>query len=218
MGPESEQTQSSKLYYIPIVHTNVDMGKLGELIQRANVRKIGKSGWKQKLEIIEKYWMEIKKIVTNVVEADRKIRLYQDGLPVCGREVEIVKDLANAGSLNYQLLLDLMQKGATIMGTESADLLIKEYQLAKNMLPAIESNETFRFNTRQRDLSDTLLEKRDRFIADRINRTLCPKEIGILFIGMLHSLTKWLNKDILVINPTESLISYTKKGVSDEGG
>jgi hypothetical protein len=49
--------------------------------------------------------------------------------------------------------------------------------------------------------TDTLLERRDRFIASRIDATLEPEETGILFIGALHSVALYLNPDIQVIYP-----------------
>ena len=50
-------------------------------------------------------------------------------------------------------------------------------------------------------LRDTLLERRDRYVADRINRTLGAGETGILFMGMLHEVTRSLEPDIQVVYP-----------------
>ncbi len=127
-----------------------------------------------------------------------KLRIYQDGLPVCGREAEIVMELAGAGSPNHELLRNLIEKGATVMGTESPDLLVEEYQLIKHSLPGR------RFQDgagRKAALGRSLLEKRDKYIADRINRTLGPGEVGVIFIGMLHSVQKYLAPDIEVVHP-----------------
>ena len=54
---------------------------------------------------------------------------------------------------------------------------------------------------RQQQMRDTLLEKRDHFVADRINRTLGAGECGILFMGMLHEAAKYLDSDIDVVYP-----------------
>src|SRR5262249_55932565 len=59
----------------------------------------------------------------------RKARLYQDGLPACGLEEKIVRDLAMQGVPNYRILLKLMERGATLEGTEDPDLLRTEYEL-----------------------------------------------------------------------------------------
>ena len=58
------------------------------------------------------------------------MRVYQDGLAVCGHEQKIVSELAGAGNRNHALLLKLQAQGATLMGTESPELLVEEYQLA----------------------------------------------------------------------------------------
>ena len=47
-----------------------------------------------------------------------RVKVYQDGLPVCGKELEIVRDIANSGGRNHQLLLKLIHEGATLMGAE----------------------------------------------------------------------------------------------------
>jgi len=45
-----------------------------------------------------------------------------------------------------------------------------------------------------------LLKRRDEYIAGRFNKTLRAGETGLIFLGMLHSLGGWLNKDFRVIN------------------
>ena len=104
-----------------------------------------------------------------------------------------------AGGENHRFLLELMQKGATITGTESAELLLQEYQLAREMLVSLEACLPPPRAPRQSESSKTLLEKRDRFIASRISQTLRPRETGLAFLGMLHSLERLLPDDIELI-------------------
>ena len=127
-----------------------------------------------------------------------KLRIYQDGLPVCGREAEIVMELAGAGSPNHELLRNLIEKGATVMGTESPDFLVEEYQLIMHSQPGPRLQAGA---GKKAVLGRSLLEKRDKYIADRINRTLGPGEVGVIFIGMLHSVQKYLAPDIEVVHP-----------------
>jgi len=130
-----------------------------------------------------------------------RVRLYQDGLPICGREEEIVRELAAKGSRNHSLLLRLMEKGATIMGTESPEMLIEEFERVKR---SIGGRNPGRMKNRQSDArgsDDILLRRRNQFIAHRINTTLQPGETGILFLGMLHALEHLLDKDIQVVYP-----------------
>ena len=87
------------------------------------------------------------------------------------------------------------------MGTESPDLLLEEYQLVQQVLSAQGLGEVERVQARQESLSQYLLERRDRYIAERMNETLGEGETGILFLGMLHALQKHLAKDIQVHYP-----------------
>ena len=92
----------------------------------------------------------------------------------------------------------LMNAGATVMGTESLELLLQEYELAKRDLGAARPLGLKASDKAQRA---SLLSRRDRFIAERINNTLLPGEIGIIFLGMFHCLEPWLEKDIEVVYP-----------------
>ncbi len=200
--PQGATTGNSSrtLIYLPIVHTQADMGALQESAARAALEKLGWAGLSRKTAAVEKIWTEIEAAIDALVLPFNRVRLYQDGLPVCGREVEIVTELAQAGSRNHQLLLRLMARGAVLMGTESADLLVQEYQLAKQSLTARPPRAAGAAASR-RALSDVLLKRRDRFMAQRINDTLKCGETGILFLGMLHALEGYLNQDIQVICP-----------------
>ena len=192
------------LLYIPIVHTETDMGNLGGLVSKANLKKLGLLGWKQKRAQVSRVWTYIEEALARRMPRGRTIRLYQDSLPVCGREADIVRDLGGKGSRNHQLLLRLMEKGAVLMGTESAELLLEEYELAKMTIAEEVITPAAETESRQEVLSDLILKQRDRFIADRINNTLLAGETGILFIGVLHSLDELLAPDIRVERLFES--------------
>jgi hypothetical protein len=151
-------------------------------------------------------WAEIEGFIEHSEFCYERVRLYQDGLPVCGRELEIVADLAKKGSLNHRLLQQLIEKGASLMGTESAELLLEEYERAKVAArSAIAGHSRGSRGSRPSGRgpaslpADTLLSRRDGFIAARINSTLREGETGILFLGMLHSLDNLLAEDIEVV-------------------
>lgn len=200
--PNAEDSER-KLIYIPIIHTESDMGTLSQSVRLAALRRVGLAGWRRKVNLIDHLWTEIEKVITNLSLSYGKVRLYQDGLPVCGREVKIVREVAGTGSRNYQLLLYLMEKGAPIMGTESPELLVEEYEMTKKLLAGGTKNRTGEISGEwpRRSLMDSLLERRDQYIAERINTTLGPGETGILFLGGLHSLGNRLDKDIRIIYP-----------------
>jgi len=191
---------SRTLVYLPIVHTQADMGALKESVARATLEKIGRAGLSRKTAAIDRIWIDLEGVIDALDLSFDRVRLYQDGLPVCGREAEVVTELAQAGSRNHQLLLRLMARGAILMGTESGDLLVEEYQLARQSLTARPPRAAGPA-ARRRALSEALLQRRDQFMAQRLNDTLKPGETGILFLGMLHSLEQYLHQDIRIIYP-----------------
>jgi hypothetical protein len=189
------------LIVIPIIHTETDMGTLARAIRRITIRRVGRRGWKRNADVIGQMWLDIRSAVGRWKLPWKTVRLYQDGLPQCGREAEIVTELAGAGSTNHQLLLELMKQGATLMGTESPDLLVEEYRLIKQMIAAKTPEDTAKLQARHVAKSRSLLGRRDQYIATRVNESLRPGETGILFLGMLHSLGSHLAKDIRVTYP-----------------
>lgn len=191
---------SRTLIYLPIVHTQADMGSLRESVARVTLEERGHAGLARKTAAIDKIWTAIEAAIDLLALPFDMVRLYQDGLPVCGREAEIVTQLAQAGSRNHQLLLSLMERGAALMGTESGDLLVEEYQLAKQSLSG-RPPRSAGVAAERRACRDVLLQRRDQFIAQRINETLNRGETGILFLGMLHSLERHLPPDVKEIYP-----------------
>jgi hypothetical protein len=179
------------LIYLPIIHSQEDLGGMGEAIRRATTRRLGQRGFHHKTRVIAERWTRIARVLDNLKLDYPKVRLYQDGLPVCGREAELVTQLARTGSRNFRLLQELQDKGAVLMGTEAPELLQQEYELARAGAgsPAAPV------------ITQALLQARDRFIAQRINDTLNAGETGILFLGLLHQPEAFLNRDIRVLYP-----------------
>ena len=124
-----------RLLYIPIIHTSADLGSLSALVQTHYAKVCGKAGWNQREELVEALWSDIEANLDALRLDARKTRIYQDGLPVCGFEERIVRELAKAGSSNHQLILRWLDRGAVLMGTEDAGLLLEEYELQKRRLP-----------------------------------------------------------------------------------
>jgi len=198
----AQENPGRTLIYFPIVHTAADMGALRESVQQATLRKFGRKTLKRKTDLINELWEKIGNKIEELALNYENVRLYEDGLPICGKESKIVSELAEAGSPNHRLLLRLVERGAKLMGTESSELLMKEYGLIKQMMidgtirgiGKISSSST-------RRLGKEILIKRDRFIADRIAQTLWPGETGMLFLGALHEFEGRLPKDIRVVYP-----------------
>jgi hypothetical protein len=204
---------SRTLFYFPIVHSQSEMGALGQSIMKVTQQKLGRRVWRRKVDLVGRFWSSIEDIVFKNLSLPYALtRVYQDGLPVCDKEEEIVADIARMGSPNHRLLLRLKEKGAMIMGTESAELLIEEYQLAKKILEVKDARAAMKIEAKQKVASNLLLEKRDAFIAARIAGTLQAGETGILFLGMLHNPVARLPADIQVLCPLGGLLTKGATG------
>ena len=189
-----------RLIWVPIIHTPEDLGSALEAVRRHYIRKVGKRKWDEHLRTVEDLWRVIQERIEALHLDYDKVHLYQDGLPVCGHEEAIVSDLAAKGSLNHRILVDLMARGATLSGTESPELLIREYTLARQLLDSLGTSARANTIATQQKRGKDVLHQRDAFIAERIGQTLQPGETGLVFLGMLHSLKGRLPADIQLVH------------------
>jgi len=179
-----------RLIYVPIVHSEADFGSLTHSLRKRYIDRFGLSGWRERIRGIDALWQEIRSRVLALEIDFHKLQVYQDGLPVCGRKLEIVRDLAQQGSKNHRLLVELAERGAAIMGTEDAQLLVEEYLRLRDGLEGDGGTAE-----RASSAEDTL-SRRDLYIAKRITETLGEGETGLLFIGLLHRVDEKLNQDM----------------------
>ena len=185
-----------RLIHIPIIHTSADLGSLSESVRAHYAKVCGKASWSQREQIVQALWTEIERNLDALHLDGQKTRIYQDGLPICGFEERIVRELAKAGSSNHQLILRLLDQGAVLMGTEDSQLLMEEYEMQKQHL----AQEAGKSATpeEQGNRMDRVLKARDSFIAERIATTLQEGEVGLLFLGALHRLDAIRSTDIRV--------------------
>jgi hypothetical protein len=176
-----------KLFHIPIIHTPEDLGNHITEVKKQYVARYGINKWEEHIDAVEKFWRELNITLLNLPVDYKMVKLYQDSLPLCDHETEIVESLAQDGNRNYRLLLDLVKKGAVIVGTEDPALLIAEREKL-NKMGVIGMSNSY----------DELMKLRDEYIAQRINSTLKGSEIGFLFIGALHKVVDKLPVDIKV--------------------
>lgn len=179
------------LLYFPIIHSPEDLGSLNKTASDLRTEEQEK----KYLDAIEHFWGMVETTIESLDLDYGKLKLYQDGLPICGKEKEIVTDVAKAGSKNYQLLELLESKGAIVMGTESPELLVKERDLIIQLLKPDKPTPSILIAAKN------ILDSRDSFIAKRIDKTLQDDEMAILFIGLSHEIDTKLPKDIVVIHP-----------------
>jgi hypothetical protein len=188
-----------RLIQIRIVHAPSDMGSMKEGLEKESVAKVGRKRWEENLRKIDTFWDEVEKEIEDLRLDYTKVRIFQDGLPTGGELGErIVRETAEKGSRNYQIVMKLMESGATIEATESTQLLLKEYEFIKAMVSAPTEDERLDAIHRYDQVKDDLISERDTFIARAIDDALKDGEIGILFIGAAHNVLPKLPKDIQV--------------------
>ena len=206
-----------RLLHIPIIHGPADMGSARNTLRCAYAERGGEDIWEKSRSAIAEFWDAVERAVDNLRLDCRKARLYQDGLPVCGLEEKIVRDLAMQGVPNHRILLKLMERGATLEGTEHPDLLRTEYALIMNPVPG--ANDAGRTDRARAGQFRELLDQRDRFIARRIDVTLAQDETGILFLGAMHRAPERLPDSIGVVSLPQMLRSQmaSANGVPDPG-
>src|SRR5208283_4021143 len=79
-GAYNPESSERTLIYIPIIHTQADMGALSEAIQRLKVKKLGHKGWERNVNLVNKLWAQIEIAIESLALPYDRVRLYQDGL------------------------------------------------------------------------------------------------------------------------------------------
>ena len=179
------------LILLQIIHSPSDLGSLsaaaGSSRDEAETRLY--------LEAVEQFWTVVDTVIEGMNLNYKQLKVYQDSLPVCNVVDKIVSDVAASGSKNYALLKTLQEKGATLMGTESPDLLAQEKTLMTDVLLSPYHN------SESTEKAKHLLSQRDMYIGQRINESLADEEMGLIFVGLMHNIEPHISSDIVVIKP-----------------
>jgi hypothetical protein len=102
------------------------------------------------------------------------------------------------GSKNYEIIFNLLNRGAEVVSTEDMALLQEEYghiiRIMKAKTPYQKKLAYKEYESRK----SQLVVERDCFIARTIDETLRDGEVGLLFLGAYHDVTPHLALDIVV--------------------
>jgi hypothetical protein len=173
------------LIYIPILHTSADLGSLSKEVTQRGVAAVGEEAWAQHRQTVAGFWRSVGEYCDGIDVTGMKI--YQDGMVADGEVARrIVEDTARAGSLNYQLVQKLLERGASLVKTEDWGLVKQEYDSLLALTRAQSLRSKLFALAKHKLAKGSLLARRDAFMAARINETLQGGETGILFIGALH--------------------------------
>ena len=186
-----------RLLYIPIIHSEADLGRVGEAFAQKSAAMVGDQRWVLHQETVHQFWEVIRDFFVSI-DPDQ-LKVYQDGLAADGAMGRrIAEKAAERGSKNYRLILELLGRGAELRKTEDPVLRLQEYE---NIIRAVEKGAVGELSpTAQQDRlrKDCLTKERDRSMAETIGATLQEGEIGAFFVGAEHDVATRLPVDISV--------------------
>ena len=192
------------LIYVPIIHSVADMGSLGEELKRKSVSGLGENLWQKHVDAVKGYWEAIESYFENIDIYVKGIKIFQDGMFVDGEMgMKLIGDGVKSGSKNSEIVLKLINRGAILIKTEDFKMVKDEYDGLQLIIKSKSNVKKLIQLLRYKMLKPIFLRRRDRFIAETIDKTLEPNETGILFIGAYHNVMKRLPKDITVIELKE---------------
>ena len=186
-----------KLLFVPIIHTEADLGSAAPVINRRSASLCGEQRWARHKTVVSEFWQRMEDYLSNIEATNLKI--YQDGL-LAGGELgrKIVEEGARRGSKNYEIILDLIKRGAEIRTTEDASLLKEEYEHISRLTQAKSPAPGTPAHMEYESHKERLTNERDKFVARTIDETLGEGEVGILFMGSYHDVISHLAPDIVV--------------------
>lgn len=190
--------QMRRLLYIPIIHTDVDLGDLATGIEERAKALLGDSNMRKHKEIVNLYWQAVVDYWQgkNVVG----LKIFQDAMATDGALGQnIVKSLADKGSPNYKILAQLIEHGAILVKTEDPEPLKEEYFLMRELTKNKSFSESVSALQQYQRRKDTLLKARDASIITSITEHLKEGETGVCFLGAEHQIVARLPKDIEII-------------------
>ena len=186
------------LIYVPIIHTSADLGSLAKEVTKRGIADLGEDFWEKHRKTVEVFWNTISNYFDSMMDVTG-MKIYQDGMVAeAGMGQEIVTEIAKLGSKNYEIISKLLKKGATLVKTEDFNLVKEERdKLLKITQAKGIVNKIIGF-AKYKLTKNRLLNKRDKFIAKKIDETLARGDRGVLFIGASHNIKKRLPKNILI--------------------
>jgi len=186
-----------RLIYVPITHTNADMGSLASALDQSTAAVCGEERWERHKATAAKFWQMVSDYL-KTLDAE-SLKVYQDGFVSDGDlGKKIVEEGVRRDSKNYEIILNLLNRGAEIVSTEDMVLLQEEYGYISRIMKAKTPSQRRLAYKEYESRKSQLSMKRDSFIARAINETLKDGEVGLLFVGAYHDVIPHLAKDIAV--------------------
>jgi len=203
-----------RLLYIPIIHTDVDLGSLATSIDKRAKALLGDSTVRKHKETIDLYWQ----VIADYWQGKNVVgwKIFQDAMAADGVVGQnIVQNLAEKGSANYKILAQLMAHGAILVKTEDPEPLKEEYYLTRELT----KNRAFSGPALQQyqRRKNALLQARDAYIMKSISENLNEGETGVCFLGAEHQLTLPKDIDFIALKDPAKVRAYSQRFRSNNG-
>lgn len=199
-----KKLNNRKLIYIPVIHSGTDMGTIADDISRKGIAELGDETWQSHIRTVDKYWDVIALFCEELKIEINGMNIYQDGMVTDGEiAMKIIEDSVKMGSRNYEIVSNLIARGARIVRTEDYNFVKKELELYKSILATDSLLKKLIKILLIKAKRYFLMKKRDAFIAASINQTLNAGATGLIFLGAYHHILDKLPDDIEIIQIKE---------------
>jgi hypothetical protein len=177
--PEAEKFQKGrKLIFVPLLFAPYD-----------NETEL------QKLH--NKYWQQVKEQIENLESKLMDVtRIYHEFICIEGDEGVKEIERMNAGS--YDIVKNLVKKGAKLMAAESVDMLTEFMDWNKCLSARISNQKVI---TKVYDFYNEALKNREEWIGKGIDLTLGEDEFGLLIMKDSHKLQFPQNVEVFYVAP-----------------
>ena len=173
------------------------MGSFGAKLARQSAAIAGNKRWEMHSIVVRRFWESIASYLEGFDAS--LVKVYQDGMAADGETGRrVIERAAERGSINYQLIGDLVRRGAELRKTEDPVLLLQEHESIRAAVQRNSSTADQQTAEPRQLQRNHLMEQRDEFIAATISATLREEELGVLFLGASHSVVSRLARDIRV--------------------
>jgi hypothetical protein len=176
-----------------------DLGSLGRELSARSLVSFGEDFWRHHQQTVEAFWRSIQSFLERL-QAEGLL-VFQDGMVANGEVgARIVAEVAKSGSLNFQIVAELLGRGAILIQTEELALVKAERDRLLRITQAAGTGAKLRAYLAYRWGKRRLLHRRDAFIRRRILEELKPGRRGLLLLGAEHRVIPTLPPAVQVIS------------------
>jgi hypothetical protein len=182
---------------------------LAKEVAKRGIADLGEDVWEKHIKTVEGFWRSISRYFDSIDVSG--IKIFQDGMMAEGVVgLKIVEAGIKSGSKNYDIVLRLIRRGGILVKTEDLRLIKEERERLLAIIQTKSIIKKLLAFIKYKLVKNRLLNKRDKFIAKRINETLNQGERGLIFIGAYHNINKRLPSDIQIreIKDTQKIRKY----------